>query len=237
MEEHNTTVVNSLSEFILQLETRIGDRYRILLFRGQNTDKPLIPKIARHTFQKSRGVDEKRMLREFIVNANPYVNGELNTVLNQLAVAQHHGIPTRLLDWTENPLTALYFASQEPIKDDEEHAVIWVTSFDRSSDLLVNDPKIDPFVFNKIRFYKPENIIERLSSQSGWLSVHPQNGSGFYQRAEEIDDESMKLSKVIIPKDKVSGIFETLNSCGVNEFSIFQDLDSLGKYIFRKYKK
>jgi hypothetical protein len=236
MRKQNTTEVNSLSEFIHQLETRIEDRYRILLFRGQNTNKALIPKIARHYFKKSREVDEKRMLREFIINAKPQLQTKLETKLDKLVVAQHYGIPTRLLDWTENPLTALYFATNR-VNEDADHSVVWVISFDRSSSLLLDNPNVDPFNINTIKFYRPENLIERLSAQNGWLSIHPQNGYGFYQRAEKIDDVSAKMSKIIIPKKRLSEIHQTLNSCGINEFSIFQDLDSLGKYVFKKYKK
>jgi hypothetical protein len=155
--------------------------------------------------------------------------------LDKLTIAQHYGVPTRLLDWTENPLTALYFATNT-VPNSNDNAVVYVLSLERDSDLIINDPSIDPFNLENIKFYKPENFIQRLSSQSGWLSVHPQNGFGYYDRAENLGNDTIRLSKVIISPDNTQNILQTLNVCDVNEFSIFQDMDALGKHVFRKYR-
>lgn len=179
MQKFHTTDISSLSEFTYQLETRISDKYRILLFRGQNIDKPLIPNIARHIFKKSREVDEKRMLEEFNVQSVQYLSYLPKNELEQLSIAQHYGLPTRLLNWTENALAALYFAvSKESIKDD--NAVVWVLSLERDSSLLINDPNIKVFEQKELKFFKPSSIIPRVSSQHGWFSLHPFRGQGFF---------------------------------------------------------
>jgi len=234
--KYNTTEIKSLSEFVKELETRIDGKFRIILFRGQNVDKALIPKIARHLFKQSREKDEIRMFNEFNTKSLSHINNYPNHTLEKLTIAQHYGIPTRLLDWTENALAALYFATYGDIDDEETHAVLWVLSLERDSSFLINDLTENPFEQKELKFFKPTDIIQRVTSQSGWFSVHPYRGQGYYDRIETNIDESIRLNKIKIEKKNIKKIRDTLESCGINEYSIFQDLDSLGRFIFKKYK-
>jgi hypothetical protein len=235
MKTVNTTTIKSLSEFMSLLETRIMDKYRITLFRGQTTDKALIPKIARHIFKKSREVDGKRMLDEFNIHSIQYLTYHPKNELEQLTIAQHYGLPTRLLDWTDNALAALYFAVCDEPKD-EDQAVIWVLSIERDSELLITEPNIKVFEQKTLRLFKPASIIPRVSSQFGWFTLHPFQGQGFYERADKTYNETVRINKVVIAKDCSRRILGTLESCGINRHSIFKDLDSLGQYVFEKYK-
>jgi hypothetical protein len=235
--KYNTIEIKTLFDFIKEIEIRKDDPNRIVLFRGQNTDKALIPKIARHFFVKSREIDEKRMFNEFKLLARPFLHQEFLSDIEWLTVAQHHGLPTRLLDWTENPLTALYFATQKHLESDEQYSVVWVMSLNRESELLLNDLLINPFELEKIKIFKPANFIQRITSQMGWLSIHNYYDKGFYGRAEDLESETVRFTKIIIPNEYVSKLNKALNLFGINEFSIYQDLDSLSKTIFKKYKK
>lgn len=228
--------IKSLSEFIAALETRVNDNYKIYLYRGQNTDSALIPKIARFYFKKSRLTDEKRMHHEFKLMAAAHLPKEPRSTLESLTIGQHHGLPTRLLDWTENPLTSLYFATKSEPKELDK-SVVYVVSITRDSSILLEEIETDIYNLSEIKFFKPSNLIRRIASQDGWLSIHPQNGQGFYNRAEEIKKEGVRITKLSIPRENVKEINETLKKCGVNDYTIFQDLDSLSSTIFEKYKK
>jgi len=236
MTKFNTTYISSLSEYIKLLETRIVDRYRITLFRGQNTDKALIPGIARHNFKRSREVDEKRMLEEFNTQSIQYLNYQPKTDLEKLTIAQHHGIPTRLLDWTENALAALYFAVNQHPKENDL-AVVWVLSLDRDNNMVIKESDSDIFNSKEVKLFKPATIIPRVTSQFGWFSCHPYSGQGFYERIDREYKDTTRLNKILINEGKSNEILETLESCGVNKHAIFRDLDSLGQYIFDKYRK
>jgi hypothetical protein len=77
---------------------------------------------------------EKHLLRNFRKYAQS-VAGELGSFWHLLTVAQHHGLPTRLLDWTYSPYVGLHFATSNLQKLDVD-GVIWVVNFQRAHEHL-----------------------------------------------------------------------------------------------------
>lgn len=104
----------------------------------------------------------------YITNPSFWPNPKL---LDLMALAQHHGVPTRLLDWTSLPYTACYFASSNAVSRFEEWVsesklAIWVLD---SSKIRVED---------SINIYSsPGSISPNLAAQYGIFTVHPHNGA------------------------------------------------------------
>ena len=106
--------IRSVGEFISCLHETSTSKRR--LFRGQNTDKPLLPRIMRlakenHISPNDINGIEQRMLERFKKESVPMLQGTRKLADWELmSIAQHWGMPTRLLDWTANPLAGLWFA-------------------------------------------------------------------------------------------------------------------------------
>ena len=99
------------------------------------------------------------------------------TELDWTVLAQHHGCPTRLLDWSGNSLVGLFFATEN---DDDFDGVLWsITGFES----FVHDTKNE--VLNsfpeKAFVYSPKHITARITAQAAAFTVHPflvdQNGA------------------------------------------------------------
>lgn len=192
-----------------------------IYFRGVNNieDHKLIPSIGRidpTAVQK----EEKNALLIFQAESQRFSEKPLINFWDFIFLAQHHGLPTRLMDWSYNPLVALYFAIEKPVHSDsavyvcDEHKSI---SFDN---LVVQYRGYDDI--NKNMFIIPKNVTARMSVQSSIFSIQPNPFEEFNRK---------NLSRIIIPNNTRKILRETLNHYGINRKSLFPDLDGLSSWI------
>ena len=139
------------------------------IFRGVgDADRHLlIPKVGRDgkSYDPAR---ERIIFDNFCRRARQFAELGGHGAWDQLALAQHHGLPTRLLDWTTNPLVAGFFAvSSQP---EAGVARIYATRAPRVID-VVREP--DPFAVTEVGVVKPGAVTTRIVSQRGFFTVHP----------------------------------------------------------------
>lgn len=135
------------------------------IFRGQMCASwPLRPTIERHVPVADLLAAELKMYDDFRGRAHLYTNvlPKWDDDVSWLASMQHHGIPTRLLDWTYSPLVALFFAVVEPAKDNCASS-LWAIDLERLNDhvstigqelfsLLGRTRYSDPSHFRRVAF-------------------------------------------------------------------------------------
>ena len=214
------------------------------IFRGV-TDFPnqeLIPGITRHGTRKDPGDgrpgtplpyncnEEEKMFDEFRRLARPFFSESI-TDLECLALARHHGMPTRLLDWTDSALVAAYFALEDAGAERKTPAIY---ALDTES-LPVIDDEIDSydlFVTGRsgVAIYRPPHLNPRIPAQQGLFTVH-------YEPGDDPQFEPDHIEIFRLPtKPRAFRLKEALDYAGFNRASLFPDLDGLTRHIAWKHK-
>jgi hypothetical protein len=147
-----------------------------------------------------------------------------------LTLGQHHGLPTRLLDWTENPLVACFFAAAPGT--DETDGVVWqFLPYDRSLDY--RDEPISEIKSPKVLY--PDHIDARVVQQQAVFTIHPLPPNG--RRFEPFDRVIGGIAPLVyavpyhIPRRDKESLRRHLDVLGVNFRSVYPGLDGLGRQL------
>ena len=203
--------------------------------------------------------DPSRLELALLRNFRKYAHGQAETVdsiWHWLALGQHHGLPTRLIDWTYSPLVALHFATNDPATYDQDGSV-WCVNFveantrlpkrlrtlleEEQSDTLTTEMlrafrslrdfdalARDPFVV----FIEPPSIDTRILNQFALFSLMPSPKA----RLETWLSEHPELAhRVIVPAALKWEVRDKLDQANINERTLFPGLDGLSRWLERYY--
>lgn len=219
--------VKSVGEFLSRVEEL---DLQDAVFRGQPHSWQLLPKISR--VGRWRRVDEEMKLRQFIRFGIPYLGDAPRTDWECLAIAQHHGLATRLLDWSSNPLVALWFAVNSASAAENARPVVW--AFNRARDFAVPTSG-SPFEIGESGIYEPKHVTPRIIAQSGLFTAHKfvesKNGA---LPLEDNRPIAQRLVPIYLHLPSRLSILTSLEICGLNEASVFPGLDGIAKFLNAK---
>jgi hypothetical protein len=251
----NTKEIDSISEYLdyIQYFEHYWNQAE-MWFRGvTNKDFKLVPSIYRkHIWNYNQNLAED-MFHQFIRHAkclNPKYKDFDKWEWYQ--VQQHYGLPTRLLDWTEGSLIALYFAVRQIGNNDTP--AVWVIdpfSFNRItikgrfllySDKLIQDKRdeiINKYISSDELPVLPVAILptyfdNRISSQKSTFSIHGSAVDGFDQVFFK-DKENYRCVQLLFNPTKASFIKQSLVQAGISEVILFPDLEGLAREIKHSY--
>jgi hypothetical protein len=236
----NLNEINSLSSYIVRIESLKDEHVNLgnkgdFLFRGQSKDNSLRPKLARLNLNGEIKNIESLMLDEFKRASLPLVEFEPKDNWDWLALAQHHGMPTRLLDWTYSALIALWFVVQKPSKS-KESGVVWILKSE-ASDFRNTEECDDPLDNHVTKIFRSRVVSKRISAQAGVFTAHRINQKGKMVQFESNADFRDRLIKLTVPEESFSSIRESLSMMGVNHSTVFPDIDGLCQHIEKRFSK
>lgn len=232
-------------------------------FRGHsNVCNELTPRIFRREFaiQRNAMQFERSIIEHFKRESPVLYNGELpgkDDDVEWLFLMQHHGTPTRLLDWTESPLIALYFVVCDDQNEDGEFWVMYPEALNALSHLVgISLPRSSEVGFlarehvydDPLRMaknlkrkvpecpiaLKPPLKFNRMISQLSTFTIHPIPKEGV--TITELLFDERYLVRYIVPSAAKRRLHQDLAALGVTRRTLFPDLDGLSKSIVDAHK-
>lgn len=215
--------IKNLSDLFHIFEDRTSRR--IMYFRGQVRDWSLRPWLARESVTEQERAKESECfekLAEILPNVNDW---------ERATIAQHYGVPTRLLDWSENPLVGIYFTLDDKNYDNED-GVIWV--FEDKTVVVKKVASLrDGSGLRKLKYPRPYRAwqdlqleIPRTKAQRGSVTSQPDLSKEFND--QNFDQNTQSLKKFIVPKQSKRQLRKQLEILGVTEERLFPDFLDIG---------
>ncbi len=269
MAELQTMTIRTLGEFTNFVYGLTRDAKDIHWYRGcEKAGHALLPGLYRHPLKTTVGelLDlEKEMLAWFTLRSVPYLTRELPLPWDRLFMMQHYRMPTRLLDWTENPFIALYFAlrgsDSEPDAGEGstgDSAAVWILRPDHWNAMVFQRTAQKPFLFSPGDEGDPDGLLDgyepgkevpsdlpvaiygsysnpRIVAQRGTFVVFGRDTRPMEKLFEAEKFPDGVLAKLEMPKETKSEVLRSLLAIGITDSVIFPDLEGLAMEARRRF--
>lgn len=247
----------TFTELLSQLE-KFQKKTKVSWSRGmRSADYKLEPSLFRHpNLEKIEDLlaAERRITTRFVQRSLPYLSRRLVDDWDKLFLMQHYGVPTRLLDWSENPMVSTFFALEADTKHEGKDAVVWLCDPELWNQSAFKHISYKGGVFDEaddhIAKHAPGTLVEempdtpimmfgsynspRIVAQRGVFSLFGKSMVTMEEFYEDSDFSAGCLEKIIVPAAKVAGIRESLFRKGFTESVVFPEIEGLAKELKRE---
>ena len=209
------------------------------MYRGQgNFSWPLLPKAGRAEFfltpkaatpEPTLQQRDLGRFKDWRNQAIAYCDNLPENDFECLAFAQHYGLATRLLDWTDNPLVALYFAAED--QSDADGVVFCYLGW---TCLDEKEAKLGKFGF--VARFSPRPFDRRILAQSGVFTYHPIPNEPLRPKpaaedATQIAPDGLDLVAIRVLADLKPILLRQLSEVGISRKTLFPDLEGLSDFV------
>lgn len=237
------------------------NRYRAsFLYRGLPNEKYRLETSLQRNCKNKQNDTENCILRNFTKYAAIEEPQLKESIWRQMIIGQHHGLPTRLLDWTYSALAGLHFAtSGEDLSEMDKHnCVVWQIDIEELNGLLpkryqdklsnenaflfttdmleelITDVRIydEEMGDNSMVLIEPPSIDQRIINQYSYFSIIPRQITDI---EKFFDKYTQNTVKYVIDKNLRWRIRDMLDHMNINERIMYPGLDGLSSWLKRHY--
>jgi hypothetical protein len=258
----------SFKDFVALVEDTQSATSASLWYRGcGRSSYKLLPTLYRHpriTAIAGLAKLEAQLMTRFRQRSIPFHSRALSDDWHALFFMQHYGVPTRLLDWTENPFIAFYFAVMSA---ESTTTATHATKYVHDAAVWI----VDPIIWNRhalrhqsfdagvlapgdeaLKGYKPTRDYSsmnnhpvalygahnspRIVAQRGVFSIFGQNTAPMEDIYDDDSYPTDSLIKIVLKKSRIGAMRESVLNHGITESVIQPDLDGLASEIKRSFK-
>jgi hypothetical protein len=190
----------------------------------------LIPSVGRYGISglKRQVQFERMLLNDFKAKSLMFLSDKPENDIDWLCLAQHHGIPTRLMDWTFNPLVALFFAVENDIEKDGAVYCAFPSSGLQVESLIHRKEGVFDQTEEQVFHIVPNRSHARYQNQDGLFTFHPDPRENKIQGI---------IKKITIPFGYKDSMKWRLRKMGITKRFIYADLDGLSYDIIESTKR
>jgi hypothetical protein len=220
---HRTSSLEDFEEWV----DSVKDKTETTIYRGQRKGYTLLPNICRKGEPESLLINERALITAFKEKAPRCLQVVPKNDVQWLEVAQHHGLHTRLLDWTSDPYIALWFALNKS-EIDNSRPEVWVMNA-LKTDVINEGDNTRPFSGTRTKVFRAAFEIPRSKAQNGYFTVfkHVEISKNGFVAIEKNKQLKMRISKILIERHAVDRLTKQLNAMGYNEDMLFPDIDKI----------